>query len=126
MDKTNELFELMTKLYSEMQDMKSEMQDMKSDMNDMKSEIKDMKFEQNKTNERLDSLQNDMNSGFSEVNTRIDNLSNGIGDLITNEVSDEISKQLKTIKSDIKFIKHKVQDTEEDVFAIQDHLKLIK
>lgn len=126
MDKTNELFELMTKLYSEMQDMKSEMQDMKSDMNDMKSEIKDMKFEQNKTNERLDSLQNDMNSGFSEVNTRIDNLSNGIGDLITNEVSDEISKQLNGIKSDIKFIKHKVQDTEEDVFAIQDHLKLIK
>ena len=126
MDKTNELFELMTKLYSEMQNMKIEMQDMKSEMNDMKSEIKDIKYEQNKTNERLDSLQNDMNSGFSEVNTQIDNLSNGFGDLITNEVSDEISKQLKTIKSDIKFIKHKVQDTEEDVFAIQDHLKLIK
>lgn len=99
MDKSNnDLFELMSKMYSEMQDMK-----------------KDIK-----------NLDAKVDKGFNDVNTRIDNLSNGIGKIVTNEVADELSEQLNSIKTDVKFIKRKVQDTEEDVFVIQDHLKIIK
>lgn len=99
MDKSNnDLFELMSKMYSEMQDMK-----------------KDIK-----------NLDAKVDKGFKDVNTRIDNLSNGIGKIVTNEVADELSEQLNSIKTDVKFIKRKVQDTEEDVFVIQDHLKIIK
>lgn len=36
---TNDLFELMSKMYSEMQSMKSEMTDMKSDISNMKKDI---------------------------------------------------------------------------------------
>ena len=33
---------------------------------------------------------------------------------------------LNTISTDVKFIKRKVKDTEEDVFVIQDCLKIVK
>lgn len=98
MDKNNELFELMTKMYS--------------GINEIKEDIKNLNIK--------------MDKGFNDVNTRIDNMSSGVGKLIANEVADELSDQLKTIKTDVRFIKRKVQDTEEDVFVIQDHLKIIK
>lgn len=133
MEKSNEMFELMTKIYAEVQgiklemnDMKSEMNDMKSEMKDMKSEMKDMKKEQSKTNERLDKLENRVDEGFNEVNKRFDEMSGAIGHMVTNEIAEELSNKLKEIKTDVKFVKRKVQDTEEDVFVIQDVLKIIK
>ncbi|WP_394870526.1 hypothetical protein [Clostridium butyricum] len=95
---TNDLFELMTKIYSEMKDLKK-------DINNI-----DVKVDK----------------GFNEIKSRIDNLSSDLGKMVTNEVADELSKQLKEIKTDVRFVKRKVQDTEEDVFVIQDHLKIIK
>lgn len=82
---------------------------------------------------KMDSIESKMEIGFNEVSskidslsTRVDNISFGIASMISTEVVDELSNQLKEIKTDVKFIKRKVQDTEEDVFVIQDHLKLIK
>lgn len=98
MDNSNNLFELMTKIYNEMQELK----------------------------ENIKNLDIKIDNGFNDVSTRIDDLSNGIGTLVSNEVADELSEQLKLIKTDVRFIKRKVQDTEEDVFVIQDHLKIIK
>ncbi|WP_244833402.1 hypothetical protein [Clostridium sp. BJN0001] len=94
----NDLFELITKMYS----------DLKSEISDVKKDISGIKAEQIKTNERLDSL------------------SEGVGKMVAHEVADELSTQLKEIKTDVRFVKRKVQDTEEDVFVIQDHLKIIK
>ena len=112
MEKSNEIFELMTKIYAEVQG--------------VKAEIKDMKCEQKKTNERLDSLENRVDKGFKDVNERFDGMSASIGHMVTNEIADELSSKLKEIKTDVKFVKRKVQDTEEDVFVIQDQLKIIK
>ena len=126
MEKSNEMFELMTKIYSEVQGIKLEMNDMKSEMNDMKSEMIGMKKEQSKTNERLDKLENRVDKGFNEVNKRFDEMSGAIGHMVTNEIAEELSNKLKEIKTDVKFVKRKVQDTEEDVFVIQDVLKIIK
>ena len=126
MEKSNEMFELMTKIYAEVQGIKLEMNDMKSEMNDMKSEMIGMKKEQSKTNERLDKLENRVDKGFNEVNKRFDEMSGAIGHMVTNEIAEELSNKLKEIKTDVKFVKRKVQDTEEDVFVIQDVLKIIK
>ena len=84
---------------------------LKKGQEELKKEVKELKTTQEKTNERLD-----------KIEIRLDNFSEGIGKL----VSDEIGESISTIKTDVKFIKRKVQDTEEDVFVIQDHLKLIK
>lgn len=75
---------------------------------------------------KITSIEERMDKGFNDLSHRMDEISQGIGKTISFELSDELSSQLKEIKTDVKFIKRKVQDTEEDVFVIQDHLKLIK
>ena len=72
------------------------------------------------------SVEERMDKGFNDLSHIMDEISQGIGNTISFELSDELSSQLKELKTDVKFIKRKVQDTEEDVFVIQDHLKLIK
>jgi hypothetical protein len=44
---------------------------------------------------------------------------------LTNATEDT-SNKLNNISKDIRFIAHKIQDTEKDMFYIQDHLKIIK
>ena len=75
---------------------------------------------------KVTSIEERMDKGFNNLSHRMDEISQGIGNTISFELSDELSSQLKELKTDVKFIKRKVQDTEEDVFVIQDHLKLIK
>ena len=75
---------------------------------------------------KVTSIEERMDKGFNYLSHRMDEISQGIGNTISFELSDELSSQLKELKTDVKFIKRKVQDTEEDVFVIQDHLKLIK
>ena len=75
---------------------------------------------------KVTSIEEKMDKGFNNLSHRMDEISQGIGNTISFELSDELSSQLKELKTDVKFIKRKVQDTEEDVFVIQDHLKLIK
>ena len=75
---------------------------------------------------KVTSIEERMDKGFNDLSHRMDEISQGIGNTISFELSDELSSQLKELKTDVKFIKRKVQDTEEDVFVIQDHLKLIR
>lgn len=85
----------------------------------------ELKAEQKETNKRLDKIeanQEELKAEQKETNKRLDDILKGIGKLVSNEIGESIS----AIKTDVKFIKRKVQDTEEDVFVIQDHLKLIK
>lgn len=105
----NEIFDLLSKMYS---DLTGKIDNISSEMQGIKQSIKDLDVKVDK--------------GFNEINARIDNLSAGIGNMVTNEVADELSDQLKSIKTDVKFVKHKVQETEEDVFTIQSHLEIIK
>ena len=43
-----------------------------------------------------------------------------------NERLDIIELAVTSTSKDVKFVKHKLRETEEDVFDIKDHLKLIK
>ena len=102
------------------------LQSMHNQMTSMQSDITSIKYEQLKVNERLSNLEAKVDKGFADVNSKIDNLSCELGEMISKEVGDTISNQLQELKSDVKFLTYKVQDTEKDVFGIKDHLKLIK
>lgn len=93
-----EIFDLLSKMYSEMQVMK----------------------------ENIKNVETKINKEFNDINVKIDNLSAHIGKMITNEVAQELSEHLKTIKTEVKFVKYKVQENEEDLFRIQSYLKISK
>lgn len=79
----------------------------------------------------------EMKEGFSSINNRIDNLettmnkrfdelTSDISYLVSKDIAEGISNQIDDIKTDIGFVKHKLNATEEDVYKIQSHLKIIK
>ena len=96
------IFDLLAKIYNEMQEMRKE----------LKSDIKSV-------DTKVDSLE-------SKMDKRFDNLTSDIGNLVTRDIADGISIQIQDVKSDIKFLTHKTQETERDVYKIQDKLKIIK
>lgn len=102
-----------------LKEMNSSLFNLENEIKNMKSEITDIKID-------IRSFEDNMNEKFNWVNNRLDTISTGIGDVIGNEVGDSLSNNLTEIKDDIKFIKHKLHSTEEDVYKIQSHLKIIK
>lgn len=116
MDNNKELFELITKMYSEFT----------AKMDSMHSEMQDMKAEQKKTNERLGSLESKVDTGFEKLTARIDDISSGIGSVVGNDVSETLSDKIDSINDDLSFIKHKLNITEEDVYKIKNHLRIVK
>lgn len=91
----NDLFELMTKMYSEMQEGFSSV------------------------NKRIDDLEN-------KVDKRFDTLTSDIGNLVSKDIAEGISNQIKDVKQDVEFLTHKTTETEKDVYKIQSHLKIVK
>lgn len=108
MDNT-ELFQLVAKMYSEMN---SKFDDMHNAMQNIQKDINQINL--------------NMTQGFDNVTARIDDLSNDLGNMVTNKIADELSNQIKELKDDIKFLTHKTTETEKDVYKIQNHLKIIK
>ena len=103
MDK--EILELLKTIQGDISSMKDDIILMKDDISLMKDDIK-----------RLD----------NKVDKRFDELASEIGDLVSKDIATGISNQITEVKTDIGFIKHKLNTTEEDVYKIQSHLKLIK
>ena len=157
----NDLFELMTKMYSEMQ----------SGFNGINTEIKEIKEDQKRTNEKLANLENKVDNIDTKVvnletkvdaldtkvvnletkvdaldtkvvnlETKVDALDTKVVNLetkvdegftrICNDISKlivfDVADTLSDMKCDISFIKHKLSATEEDVYKIQTHLKIVK
>ncbi|TCO79152.1 hypothetical protein [Marinisporobacter balticus] len=83
----------------------------------LKEILKELKEFKNQTNERLSKL----DQGQQEIKDHLIQLDSQDAD----RHMDTFSK-IKTIDKDVKFIKHKLHQTEEDVFDIKDHLKAIK
>lgn len=75
---------------------------------------------QNSMKDEIKSIGTDV----KEINRKMDNVYNQTADLT--EFRTQTSSALDSISKDIRFVKRKVQDTEEDVFVIQDHLKIVK
>lgn len=146
MASNDEIFEMMTKIYSEVSSMKSEIIDMKSEIGDMKSEISILNKKVDKNSVLLEKVDSnvktlaEVQSAFSEQLDRakdkdgktlwerldvIELAVRNTSHTLTN-ATETATNKFENISKDIRFIAHKIQDTEKDVFYIQDHLKLIK
>ncbi|MDU1601937.1 MULTISPECIES: hypothetical protein [Clostridium] len=68
--------------------------------------------------------QESMQSDITEIKNKIDSVYDQTADLT--EFRTETKDNFNSITKDVKFIKHKLHETEEDVFDIKDHLKIIK
>ena len=102
-----QLLEMMGKMMEQMTGIQSEMKDMKIEITDMKTEMTDMKSEMNVRFDSVDSklglLDVQLNSGFKQTGKRFDKL-------------DKTTEQLVT--RDVRFLKHKMHQLEEDVFLL--------
>lgn len=118
MGNNNELFELISKMYSEIQTMRSEVNE----------KFDNLEKQVNKNSLLLEKMENNIKLLAEGQDTII----NQIG-VSAEENKNTINSRLeiielatKSISKDVKFIKHKLHETEEDVFDIKDHLKIIK
>ena len=80
------------------------LKDMAENINSLTIEVKELKEGQEKTNTRLDTLEKVQ----KEITSRLDDISKGIGKL----VSDEIGESISVIKKDLKEINKKVDGIE--------------
>ena len=65
-----------------------------------------------------------MKSDITGIKEKINSVYDQTADLT--EFSIETRDNFSSINKDVKFIKHKLHKTEEDVFDIKDHLKIVK
>ena len=71
-------------------------------------------------------MKDDIKRLDNKVDKRFDELASEIGDLVSKDIAEGISNQIKDVKQDVEFLTHKTTETEKDVYKIQSHLKLIK
>ena len=74
----------------------------------------------------ISSMKDDIKRLDNKVDKRFDELASEIGDLVSKDIAEGISNQIKDVKQDVEFLTHKTTETEKDVYKIQSHLKLIK
>lgn len=115
----NDLFELMTKMYAEMQDMKSEQRKTNERLGNLESRFDNLES-------KVDTLESKVDTGFQNLTARMDDISKGIGSVVGSDVSETLSDKINSINSDLGFIKHKLNITEEDVYKIKSHLRIVK
>ncbi|CAI3543063.1 MULTISPECIES: hypothetical protein [Clostridium] len=68
--------------------------------------------------------QESIQSDVTEIKNKINSVYDQTADLT--EFRTQTKDNFNSILKDVKFIKHKLHETEEDVFDIKDHLKIIK
>ena len=85
----------------------------------MKDDITSMKGDIKRLDNKIDNLDN-------KVDKRFDELTSDIGNLVSKDIAEGISSQIKDVKQDVEFLTYKTTETEKDVYKIQSHLKIIK
>ena len=125
MENNNDLFALMTKMYSELQKTNEKIDTVHKEL---KCEINHLQKEVSKNSillEKVDSNVKLLAEGNESLREQIGRSSSEDKRTISEQIN-VIELAVTSTSKDVKFIKHKVLNTEEDVFAIQDHLKIIK
>lgn len=125
----NEIFDLLTKMYSDLtgkiDDIHSEMKEMKSDFNNKFDSLEKQVSKNTILIEKMDSnikLLAEGQEAFREQIGRADNEDKRT----VSERLETIELAVKSTSKDIKVVKRRVENTEEDVIEIQSHLKIIK
>jgi len=78
----------------------------------------------NSMDKKLNSMDTDLNSRLDRIEIKLDAVHDQTADLT--EFRTETKDNMDIISKDVKFIKHKLHETEEDVFDIKDYLKIVK
>lgn len=74
--------------------------------------------------ENLTTSVSQIQSDITEIKGKVNSVYEQTAELT--EFRTETKDGFSLVSKDIKFIKHKLRETEEDVFDIKDHFKLIK
>lgn len=115
MDKNNnDLFELMTKMYEEMKEGFSKIDKLEEKINKNTLLLE-------KATDNIKLLAEGQETIINQIGTSSDENNNTLNNRL-----EVIELATKSISKDVKFIKHKIHETEEDVFDIKDHLKIIR
>lgn len=77
---------------------------------------------------RLDNLESKIDANHEEIIQKLNVVENKLDEIEPKNAvrHTEIYNEINIITKDVRFIKHKIHETEEDVFDIKDHLKLVK
>ena len=120
-EKNDEIFDLITKMYAEMLEMKGDISGIKGDVSSLKSDVTKNSLLLEKLDSNVRLLAEGQESFRDQIGRSTTEDKRSISDRL-----DIVELAIKSTSSDVKFIKHKVQETEADVFNIQSHLKIIK
>lgn len=66
----------------------------------------------------------EMKTDIKEIKSKVSNIYDQTADLT--EFRTETKQNLQSVGQDIKFIQHKLSDTEKDIFQVKDYLKIVK
>ncbi|MDK2920156.1 MAG: hypothetical protein PWQ37_2889 [Candidatus Petromonas sp.] len=117
-DKT---FQLLEKMYSEFSERFEKLENEVSRLISLEEKVDKNTLLLEKANTDIKTLaevqENYINQNIKQHNEIINKLDSDI---------DVIKSSIKSLSKDFRFIKHKLHQTEEDVFDIKDHLKIIK
>lgn len=106
--------------------MQNDITSMKGDITSMKGDIKRLDNKVDNLDNKVNNLENKVDNLDTKMDKRFDELTSDIGNLVSKDIAEGISNQIKDVKQDVGFLTHKTTETEKDVYKIQSHLKIIK
>ncbi len=96
-------------------------------LNEILAKLNKMEKNQSKMEEnqnKMQQIQIQMQSDISEIKEKVIAVYNQTADLT--EFRTETKDNFNNVSKDVKFIKHKLHETEEEMFDIKDRLQIIK
>jgi chromosome segregation ATPase len=123
-----QILESQTSMKSDISNMKDNISNMQDDISNMKNDISNLTTKVDKNTIVLEKIQDDVKTlvEVHESYSQQIHRSKQLEEKALNERFDIIELATTDISKDVKFIKHKLHQTEEDVFDIKDHLRIIK
>jgi chromosome segregation ATPase len=118
----------MSNMKNDISNMQGDISNMKNDISNMQGDISNLTTKVDKNTLVLEKIQDDVKTLAEVHESYSEQIHRGkqIEEKALNERFDIIELATTDISKDVKFIKHKLHQTEEDVFDIKDHLRIIK
>ena len=87
----------------------------KTDISGINNRLDNIETRLDRLETKVDKLETKVDDGFAKVDERFDTLTKGIGTLVTNDIAEGISSQLREIKTEVSIIKSAVGEHEIDI-----------
>ena len=87
----------------------------KTDISGINNRLDNIETRLDRLETKVDKLETKVDDGFAKVDERFDTLTKGIGNLVTNDIAEGISSQLRDIKTEVSIIKSAVGEHEIDI-----------